>query len=635
MVAWFLTAILTVGLFAYISLTGVSIVSNTQNGAQRSEAVRRLDMVVQGLQSQSAAPLADGVVYAPAGTFRNGLYGLPSNLLPVGVTSFGSKFVYCPMGRPLDTANDNVTFNGGSYGVRTVELNDMNYVVTGRAATTAASDPNVIAFVIAPASGEGTMPGCNDVVRNGDVYTAPNAIVRVLRRTAVTDVDAVRMNSGNIWYVSPEGRGNGQSPGTPASLSSALAAYRGSLGDTFTVVLSGGTYASQESPLDQTVTSIAAKKESSTLVLTSPTAATIRVAGLISVPGNLEVKNIDLTGTAILAESGRYFRSTGSSLGPVVAKSRSRVIFSGSNVVRSTPGIAAALNQLAGSTVSVSAGTLTIQYNNAVPAWRIEAGAGGTASATTINVQPADGSASQNVQFQLISTDPGSQLVLKSSVLNFNGQSTYPVLIGGRMTAYTTTFNSNAPTYVGIQGTASARLDLPDVTVRGTSPPTYSLSAVGTGAITGYGNLYSQGRCWYRQEGSLFRSSPVGYAGENSAVTPDDPLPPLDAQPTGVQVQRYQFVVARNTDKAALRSVLSPQTAPFSCQQSGAASYSSLPNVATENTYLNVPYYTTVRYGANGAYKYRYVGEEGIMCDNATFGDPIVGTVKQCQYLIQ
>jgi len=633
MVAWFLTAILTVGLFAYISLTGVSIVSNTQNSAQRSEAVRRLDMVVQGLQSQSAAPLADGVVYAPAGSFRNGQYGLPNSLLPVGVTAFGSKFVYCPMGGFNGPFNDNVTFSSGSYGVRTVELNDLSYVVAGRAAVSGTNDQNVIAYVIAQASGEGAMPGCNDIVRNGDAYTAPNGIVRVLRRSTVTDVDAVRANSGGTWYVSPEGRGNGQSPGTPASFDAATAAYRTSVGGTFSIVMAGGTYSSQGGLLDQTATPITTKKESSTLILSSPTAANIRIAGVISVPGNLEVKNVDLTGTAILAETGRYFRSTNSSLGPVVAKTRSRVIFSGSNVVRSIPGIAAALNQTAGSSVVVAGGALTIFYNNGIPAWRVESGAIGNVSAANLNVAPADGTASGNNQYQLISTDPGSQLVFKSSVLNFSGQSTYPVMIGGRLTALSTTFNSNAPTYVGIQGTNGARLDLPNVTVRGTSPPAYAISAVGTAALTGFGNLYSQTRCWYRPEGSLFRLSDGGYSGASAAVTADEQLPLMNAQPTAAQVVRYQAVVARNTAKAGLRNSLSPATTAFTCQQSAAPVYAKC---ADENGTCNPGFFTVVRYGANGVFTpLRYVGEEGVACDNATFTDPLVGTIKQCQYLIQ
>jgi hypothetical protein len=39
----------------------------------------------------------------------------------------------------------------------------------------------------------------------------------------------------------------------------------------------------------------------------------------------------------------------------------------------------------------------------------------------------------------------------------------------------------------------------------------------------------------------------------------------------------------------------------------------------------------TVRYGANGAYNY-LEATNSIACNNATFGDPIVGTAKQCHY---
>ena len=40
-----------------------------------------------------------------------------------------------------------------------------------------------------------------------------------------------------------------------------------------------------------------------------------------------------------------------------------------------------------------------------------------------------------------------------------------------------------------------------------------------------------------------------------------------------------------------------------------------------------------VQYGANGSYFYRYfTGPTTINCNNATFGDPIVGTYKSCSY---
>jgi hypothetical protein len=638
MVAWFLTAILTVGLFAYISLTGVSIVSNTQNTAQRSEAVRRLDMVIQGLQSQSAAPLADGVVYAPTGTFRNGLYGLPSSLLPVGVTAFGSKFVYCPMGGITGTTNDTVSFTGGSYQVGTTELNEKSYVVTGRVGTAAAADANVIAFVIAPVSGEGTMPGCNDVVKNGDVYTAPNAIVRVLRRGTITDVDAIRSDSGNTWYVTVEGRGNGQSPSTPASFAAATAAYRASLGGSFTMVLGSGTYSSGESLLDQSVTAIPAKKENSSLVITSSTAAAIRIAGSINVPSNVELRNIDLTGTPVIADVGRSLRSVNSSLGPVVARNRSSVTFAGTNAVRSTQASSASIYQQSGSTVTMDSSTLSLNYIGGGQAWRLEPSSSASLTQSTLNLNSADnvngGSGSR-----LVMSDPNSQMNMRNAVVNVRGVSEYPFWIAGRLTAATTTFSISAQTLVGVQGVPGARIDLPDVTIGGTRLPTYALSSVGGSTITGYGNVSAATRCWYRGEGSLFRYSNVGYAGQNSLLSGTETPQPMNAQPTGVQVQRYQAAVARNGERTSLRTTLiAPgSTSGFVCQTAPAVSYQ---RCASENEECNlsaavpVGQVTAVRYGAGSTWVTRMVGPEGISCTNTVFTDPLVGTVKECQYMV-
>jgi hypothetical protein len=641
MVAWFLTAILTVGLFAYISLTGVGLVSNTQVSSQRSEAVRRLDMVIQGLQSQSAAPLADGVIYAPAGTFRNGVYGLPSELLPVGVTAFGSKFVYCPMGGLNGPFNDNVTFSSGSYGIRTAELNDRSYVVAGRAAVGGTNDQNVMAYVIAPDAGDGAVPGCNDIVRNGDAYSAPNGIVRVLRRSTVADVDAVRADSGNTWYVTPEGRGNGQSPGTPASLTTALAAYRASLGGSFNVVLGGGTYSSGDALLDQNTTPITAKKDSSSLILSSPTAAAIRIGGAINVPSNLELKNVDLTGTPVYAETGRYLRSTNSSLGPLIARSRSRVILTGSNVVRGFQGATASLYQMTGSALSLTGGTLTLSYVSGVPAWRLEAGASSLLTSSTLVLNPADTSAAGTTQSQLVVSEQNSQMIFKSSIVNSNGPASYPMMIAGRLTAYTTTFTMNAPTLVGIQGIPGARIDLPDVTIQASRPMQYAISSVGGSSVTGFGNLSASTRCWYRGEGSIFRYSNVGYQGMSSVVTGAETPQPMSPQPTALQVQRYQAAVGRNVERTSLNSTLvAPKSGTgingFVCQSAPAATYQTC---ATENgdcvmnDKVGTGQVTAVRYGAGNSWITKMVGPEGIPCTNAVWTDPIVGTVKTCQYM--
>ncbi len=54
-------------------------------------------------------------------------------------------------------------------------------------------------------------------------------------------------------------------------------------------------------------------------------------------------------------------------------------------------------------------------------------------------------------------------------------------------------------------------------------------------------------------------------------------------------------------------------------------------NCAAENGTCSFSGTMAVRYGANGSYFYR-TATNSIACNNATFGDPIFGTAKQCDY---
>lgn len=57
---------------------------------------------------------------------------------------------------------------------------------------------------------------------------------------------------------------------------------------------------------------------------------------------------------------------------------------------------------------------------------------------------------------------------------------------------------------------------------------------------------------------------------------------------------------------------------------------------ATEWGTCDVPYATTVRYGAHGEYVHGTVdGRESVWCSNKTFGDPLRGYRKSCEYLVQ
>lgn len=57
---------------------------------------------------------------------------------------------------------------------------------------------------------------------------------------------------------------------------------------------------------------------------------------------------------------------------------------------------------------------------------------------------------------------------------------------------------------------------------------------------------------------------------------------------------------------------------------------------ASENEPCYIPYPTTVAYGANGVWTQRRFNRPGnIDCSNRTFGDPLPGVVKGCQFRVE
>ncbi len=79
---------------------------------------------------------------------------------------------------------------------------------------------------------------------------------------------------------------------------------------------------------------------------------------------------------------------------------------------------------------------------------------------------------------------------------------------------------------------------------------------------------------------------------------------------------------------AFLGASLSFAVAPSSAQQTGPGTWV---RCAVEDGICRVPYPTQVRYGARSRYVTRVTGG-AIGCDNRTFGDPLAGVVKACDY---
>jgi hypothetical protein len=628
MIAWFMIAIGTVAFFAYIAISGVQTVEATSTMSGRAETVRRIENVVTALTARSSALQGDGIVYAPAGVPASGEYLLPRDLQAAGITSWGTRFQYCPMGLPLDTTNGTVSYPGGSYQIRTAALNDREFVVSGRLGTAAAADPNVIALVMAPIAPTSAPAGCGQITRSGELYTAPGYIVRAIRRSAIADVDANRVADGATWFVSPSGNGDGRSWSTAASFNSALAAYRSSLGGTFTIRLASGSYSLDAPALDQTRTTMASKKDASTLLLIGSGAATIGGATSIYVPSNLELRNINASGLAVAVDDGNYLRITDSTMGAVTVGGRGRLQTSGTVILIPTNNDPYTINVVGGGSAVLN-NALNLYYNANRPVMNIEGGSNVVMAAATVNVSPATQAASSAGMQAGFVEDTTSSLTLKTATVNIDATTTWAFLAQGRFTVYNSSINFNRYTWVGVQTGKSAQITMWSSNLRGTNPPQYTIASQGTTSMVGNANLWSGNRCWYRGDGSIFRLSLLGIPNQTSAVSNNEPDTFMAAQPTAQQVVDLQAVRARNIEREEIRNKMSNMTSPgFTCNQAAPVEWV---NCAIENGYCSLPEYTTVRYGANGAYRSREIAR-GIECNNANFGDPIVGTVKSCQY---
>jgi type II secretory pathway pseudopilin PulG len=115
-----------------------------------------------------------------------------------------------------------------------------------------------------------------------------------------------------------------------------------------------------------------------------------------------------------------------------------------------------------------------------------------------------------------------------------------------------------------------------------------------------------------------------GYSDGSSSYTDCVPKP---SQPIG---KHYQSVQIKSFDGGITT---------FSCANSQIASQSSTISTpvagwtfcATETGQCSFTGTANVRYGANGSYFYKIL-TNGTPCTNGIFGDPLVGTVKQCHY---
>lgn len=626
MIAWFLVAIATIAFFAFIAISAVSTVSATDTASGRAETINRISSVVDMLASQSAAPFSDGVIYAPAGQPSDNGYMLPASIQPRGITSFGTKFTYCPVGGALGTSNATVNHGSGSYNIRVTEAAGKSYVTQSNLSISGGIDPKIIAFVVAPIDARSTVGGCNQIAAAGGGYTVPNGIVRALSRTAIADLDNTMESGGAIWYVDQQGGGDGSSWSSPTSLANAFAAYRESMGGSFVIRVAEGSYRLDGHPLDQNTTPNPEKVAGSSLIIESPDAATLNI-GRVDLPSDLTLKRVVMTDAITFVNSDNELKASDTSLGGIVLRNGATATLTSSVSVKGQPSMSGAIHQMPGSTLNVSQSTLTISYQHNIPSILAETGAKTHIASSNVTLQPGAGTGSSSQPYGFY-YNPNTKLSVHNSTININGRMTYPMGLDGDSSFVGSSVNSNAVTDT-VLFSRGGKMKLLSITVAGSNPGRYAISGIGGAGIHGSGDLYSSFRCWNRDPKGVFRMSPIGIAGASSGVSADEAQLATDPTPTAQQARDYQLTAARNTDRAMLRARTAQIGGNFECKASGTAN--TWVKCADENFYCQLPYYTTVRYGMSGTYTTMERGGN-IPCNNETFGDPLVGTYKACYY---
>lgn len=637
MVAWFLIAISTIAFFAYIAVSGVQTVDTTGTIAARADTVRRSDNIAEAILERSSNVLVDNVIYAPAGVSGNGEYLLPEDLQPAGSTTSGSRLQYCPMGAPLTAAaTDTVTYPGGSYGIRTASAGGKSFVIEGRPAIAAASDPNIIAFIIAQQNPTAAKPGCGQITQSGTSFTAPNGIVRVVRRTTAAEQDAGITANGTNWYVSARGTGDGLTWSSPAPLSKALAAYRSSQGGSFRIRLAPGDYTVEGNPLDQGLTAISPKKAESSLIMIGQQGVNLNI-GSVNVPGNVLLRDVTMPGSNITVDNGTVLTMERASVGAVVVNGGSQLVAQGGIGIKGSTVYSGALQFLNGSSGTV-AGTMTISYAGTQASIIVDGGSRASFASAAVTMQPGDSTAAATQIDSMVQIRPNGLLTAMETTFIHNGPSGWTWRVYGKLATNTTTFLFNAYSWVGIQPWLGAEVSLVNVMMRGSRPPMYTLAGHNTAKLTASGNIYSSQRCWSRDDSSsVFRLSAAGIAGDNANVSPDEIWANMTGTPNAALVRLNASMRARNTERAELRGKIYHHNGPLNCVESGPVTWTScsadggqcnLPSDAATNarTY-------TVRFGAGSNWNY-IVTRSNIPCDKNVFGDPAVGATKSCQYLL-
>lgn len=558
MVAWFIIAIATLAIFAFIAANGVQTVAATTDGVGRVTTAQRLDAAANGLIARAGSPNGTGKYFVLAGETIGGVYGLPQELSAYATTAFGQRITYCPFGDgETGTAGTVPVGSSSSYPIQTASANGRTYVVGGRPTfPQVAENPNLLGYLIAPRTKNSATPTCNQVIYNTSTnrFEAPDALVRAVIRSSGSEEARDAQAREIVFYVSQSGTGRGLAQNDTTNFQTALDYYRTRTPANMRIVLADGNYIMSAGSLDRNSGGYANVGSDSNLsIVNANNQAFIQQTGAspIDAPGNLFLSGLTFTqNTMVIADVGHVVSLMNTTTGRALARGGGAINAinggfigqSGQWAVAAEQGGQISMNgtvrvDVAGGNgliasdagyVTMRDGTLTILNSGSAPGYGLYTDAGGTMQIRNTTV-----SYGYPVTIQAVAY--GSQSIIGSTIQNSAGSSYSALTIGKG--ANVVIDNSilgagNAPTYGFVDGGALS-LTGSNSSVRGTSGCWINDATLPAGA-------------------GLFAMS----SATNSAVTADEPTTGFvnPNSPTSAEVAAYTAVSSRNQRRAILRS---------------------------------------------------------------------------------
>lgn len=570
MVAWFIIAIATLAVFAFIAVNGVQTVAATTDGVGRIETARRMDAAVSAIIARSGSPNNTGRMMVVAGATVDGVYGLPSELSMYATTPFGQRMVYCPFGdgESGSAAGAVPLGSGATYPIEIrADTSGRSYVTAGRPNLPQVSDnPNLMGYLIAPRTKTSPTPTCNSVRFNPGTrrFEAPDAFVRGIIRASSGEESRQQAGREIVYYVSPNGTGRGLAPNDPTTIYAAVTYYRANLPQAMRIVMSGGNHQLPAQYLNATQGGFADKGNAGTLVLEGQNGAQLDFAGLsdIWVPGNLEIRNLFIsTSVGVWAEQGHKVTLSNTQTGNLYINNGGILQSNNATIVNSR-GLTWAVDVNDGSS-AVFNGALNI-----------------TAAANQNNLRVAGTSkvvfeaanvslASANSQTSIgLYVEDNSDLNVRSSPISWNTRGEFPILLHGRYSSSNSNvfMNVKSPRLIEIQ--RGGYLSLTDGTFGMNVAPDWGITDVGASGVTGGATIRASAVCWHNAgnpSGTQFMMSQDGTAnGSSSAVTNNEGIQGMSPNPTSTEVQANSDAMSRNTLRQQLRNT---NTSTFACQK--------------------------------------------------------------------